>query len=562
MKRIEDAPTCSPSPSIAPDAPVNGNTGESSGGKWDDPDFSILDDRRGTLPEFPTEVFSPDCQAWLRRAATGAGVRVDHVAVPLLAVVSSLIGTARRIRATSSWLTPLTTWTAVVGSSGTGKTPGLDVIRNALSSIESASKYQKQIDELRRTHEKRTELAKSVLKQWKNSVEEAIEANKPAPDKPAAADDPGEFIMPRLFVSNVTIERVPAMLRARPRGILGIYDELAGLFLNMSRYSSGQDNEFWLEGWNGKRHVIERVGRSPEIVPHLLIGVTGGLQPDKLVRCFKGDEDGMYARFCFSWPEEPEFRLLTDDVQEVEPEIVNALTRIIDIKAETEGVFVPLAIPLTEEARQEFQQFLQFVHQEKRALDGRERDWLAKGSAHVLRLAGTLAMLDWAVSGGDEPKQIDLQFITAAVKLVRDYFWPHARAALRQIGLSERHANARKALRWIKARGKTTVGVIDIRRDALGQSIDAKQTEELLDSLVNAGWLRKATESTGGRPAHRWSVNFILHRGAESAGSAESSARNNEPLPTTDLSALSAFSACEREHIESAHGAVEGESKP
>jgi Protein of unknown function (DUF3987) len=135
------------------------------------------------------------------------------------------------------------------------------------------------------------------------------------------------------------------MLRARPRGILGIYDELAGLLLNMSRYSGGQDNEFWLESWNGKRYVIERVGRPPEIVPHLLIGVTGGLQPDKLVRCFKGDEDGMYARFCFSWPEEPEFRPLTDDVQEVEPEIVNALTRIINIQAESEGVFAPIAIP-------------------------------------------------------------------------------------------------------------------------------------------------------------------------------------------------------------------------
>ena len=545
MKRIEDASPWSPSSSIAHDATVNGNATEPDGGAWNDPDFSILDDRRGKLPKFPIEAFSPDCQAWLRRAAAGAGVTVDHVAVPLLGVISSLVGTARRIEATRSWLTPVTTWTAVVGLSGTGKTPGLDVLKNALALIEGASEYQKKINDLRRAHEKRAELAKSALKQWKKSVEESVEANTPAPDKPAAADDPGEFIVPRLFVSNVTIERVPAMLRARPRGILGIYDELAGLLLNMSRYSGGQDNEFWLESWNGKRYVIERVGRPPEIVPHLLIGVIGGLQPDKLVRCFKGDADGMYARFCFSWPEEPEFRPLTDDVQEVEPEIFNALTRIIHIQSETEGVFAPLAIPLTGEARREFQQFLQFVHREKRALDGRELDWLAKGSAHVLRLAGTLAYLDWAMAGGDEPKQIEAQFVTASVKLVRDYFWPHARAALRQIGLSERHANARKTLRWIRARGKTTVGVMDIRRDALGQSLDAEQTKELLESLVNAGWLRKTTESTRGRPAHRWSVNPILFMGAESAGSAESPLTSTAPVAKTDLSALSALSACE-----------------
>ena len=172
------------------------------------------------------------------------------------------------------------------------------------------------------------EKAKAELKQWEKQVNDAVEANKQIPSQPVAADAPGAFVVPRLFLSNVTIERVAALLEARPRGILGIYDELAGLLLNMSRYSSGQDNEFWLESWNGKRYVIERVGRPPDIIPHLLIGVVGGLQPDKLARCFKGDEDGMYARFCFAWPEEPGYQPLTDDVQEAEPEIINALGRI------------------------------------------------------------------------------------------------------------------------------------------------------------------------------------------------------------------------------------------
>jgi hypothetical protein len=100
---IEDAP------SIAPDALFNGNTGEPGSGTWADPDFSILDDRRGTLPEFPIDIFSPECQGWLKRGAAGAGATVDHVAVPLITVVSSLIGTACQVEATRSWRTPLTT---------------------------------------------------------------------------------------------------------------------------------------------------------------------------------------------------------------------------------------------------------------------------------------------------------------------------------------------------------------------------------------------------------------------------------------------------------------------
>ena len=109
-------------------------------------------------------------------------------------------------------------------------------------------------------------------------------------------------------------------------------DELASLFLNMGRYSSGQDNEFWLEAWNGQHYVVERMGR-PRSIDHLLIGMIGGFQPDKLARSFKGDSDGMHARVLFAWPQEPTFHSLTDDVTEVEPELINALSRIIDLPA-------------------------------------------------------------------------------------------------------------------------------------------------------------------------------------------------------------------------------------
>ena len=68
--------------------------------------------------------------------------------MPLLGIASSLVGTARRIRASRSWSEPLSMWVAVVGFSGTGKTPGLDVTRRALSLIERERKQE--IAELQR----------------------------------------------------------------------------------------------------------------------------------------------------------------------------------------------------------------------------------------------------------------------------------------------------------------------------------------------------------------------------------------------------------------------------
>ena len=498
---------------------------------WNDPDWSILDDRRGDLPDFPMGTLSDPCQKWVEGAAHGAGATPAHVAVPLLGIASSLIGTARRATPSRSWSQPMTIWTAVVGFSGTSKTPGIDASKRALSQIERDRRSR--IDNLRCAHEGRVEAAKAARAVWKKEVERAAKGKVVALDKyrdtvtsepvmPPAAVDPGPFVAPRLFVSNVTIERLAVLLKARPQGMLMLSDELAGLFLNMSRYSGGQDNEFWLEAWNGSAYTVERMGRPPISVDHLLVGVVGGLQPDKLARSFRGDLDGMYARVLFSWPVEPPYRPLTNEVAEIEPEIVNALTRIIDLVDEKKDAFAPRNIPLSPEAVAAFEQFRKFQHRGKNALDGREQEWWAKSSGHVLRLAGTLSYLTWAWVGGAEPERIEVDFVQAAVQLVRDYFWPHSRAALRQIGLNERHANARRLLRWIRAHNRREISLKDARREALGQSLDAGQTQELINGLVKAEWLRKTTTQTDGRPIHRWEVNpKLFATNAESAETAE-----------------------------------------
>jgi hypothetical protein len=432
--------------------------------------------------------------------------------IPLLGIASALIGTARRVKASGSWSEPFTTWSGVIGFSGSGKTPGLDVIQRALSKIEHARKAR--LTELQRKHETNVERARAAYKLWKEQVAEAVQAGMPAPPMPGDADVPNEFVAPRLFITDHTVEKLAVLLQARPRGILLIRDELAGLFLNLSRYSSGSDREFWCEAWNGKYYVVERMGRPTVAVDHLLVGLVGGFQPDKLARSFKGDCDGLYARLCFGWPEEPAYQPLTDNVEEVEPEFENTLVRLIDLPGEEEGELIITPVPLSATAREAFEQFRQSVHREKAALEGREREWWAKAPPHVLRLAGTVAYLDWARRTASqpfllqEPNHIEKRFVEAAIQLVRDYFWPHSRAALRQIGLSERHANARRLLRWISANSRSDeLSREEIRRYALGKTLDADGTQQLLDDLVRAGWLRPVTNTTTGRPNRRWVAN-------------------------------------------------------
>jgi hypothetical protein len=492
---------------------------------FDDPDWSILDDRRGKLPEFPLPVFSEKIQELIRRTAKGAGVTPAHIAVPLIGIVSGLIGTARRVKATSSWLQPLTCWTVVVGFSGTGKTPGLNVTRRVLKEVERLNKRAD--DERKRRHETKKAEAEAARKKWQNDVKEAVESGLPAAPIPAHADDPGKFVPIRLSVSDGTIERLAELLQARPQGIVLVRDELAALFTNMSRYSGGQDNEFWLESWNGDSYTVERMQRTLH-VDHLLIGTVGGMQPDKLVRSFEGDQDGMYGRVLYAWPPEPEWTGLNDDATEIDTDIFNIISRILTLAEFTEeGDLIPRFIGLDPEAAAEFAQFAQFAHQEKSAFEGREREWFAKATAHVLRLAGTLTYVEWALTTDTtKPMAVNRTTLQAAITLVRDYFWPHARACLRQIGLTERHADARRALRWIRAQRKSEVSLMGIRRHALNEQLDEKQTEDVLAHLEQAGWVRKHKKPSGpagGKPVVRWEVNPILfsNPGAETAETAE-----------------------------------------
>jgi hypothetical protein len=486
---------------------------------WVTPDESLLEDRRGELPEFPCDVFPLPLSSWLLRASRGAGVRIDHIAVPMLGVASSLIGKARRVQASSSWIEPTTIWACIVGQSGDRKTPGLRVILRALDRIEEENSPQQR--EAEHAHQVRAEKAKAVLKAWRKACHEALSAKPPRepPPMPSEAVDPGNFIYPSLYVQDSTIQRLAKLCEVRPRGMMQIRDELSGLFAGMARQSGARG--FFLECWNGEKHIVERVDTKRSLtVPNLLVGVIGGFQPDKLARAFSGDEDGMYARFLFGWPATPAYAPLSDAIGEVDPVFQGVLTKLIRLPDEdARGQFAPRIIPLSRDARDRFEDYRVWVDGVKRGLDGREQQWLVKSESQVLRLASTLTYLDWAslgdesgtgvgrISAGMEPDEVPGSCMVAATRLLCEYFWPHARAALRQIGLTDRHRHLRRALRWIKANGRTEVSLKDLRREAFGGAVDAEQTRDLIDRLVTAGWLRPEKTDTGGRPLERWHVN-------------------------------------------------------
>ena len=479
-----------------------------STGSWEEPDSSILDDRRGELPDLPAAAISSAIVEWIDAAAQGAGVTAEHVATPFFGVASGLLGIARRVQATRSWRTPATMWACLIGQSGSGKTPAIDVTKRVLSFIER--NRASEIVALQLAHDTRQEAAKAVLKRWKEQVAEAVEAGRPPPPKPEQASDIKPFVAPRLYVNDPTIERLAPLLEARPRGIIYIADELARLFLNMNRYSNGSDREFWLEAWDGKSFVVERqIGhRSPcricwseswaDSNPTRCAGHSRGTPmgsmrdsstPGRKSRPTPGRPTASRrssrkssTRLPGDATAGPGRRILFPPQRRAGAGRLRGLRRLCRLCAPREG-----------RARRAGARILL---QRDRACAAACGDAGFSGLV-VDRRAGAAGNRTAPHRGGGDA-------------------FPGLLLAARQ-GRTAADGNHRQArrrpagLRWIKANHKTEVAREEVRVEALGKRHDADQAQTIINSLVRGGWLRERTVPTAGRYAKRWDVNPQLH---------------------------------------------------
>ena len=253
----------------------------------------------------------------------------------------------------------------------------------------------------------------------------------------------------------------------------------------------------------------------------------------------------MHARLLFSWPAEPPYRELSDEIRDIEPGVYNAFVRLVDLPAGTGEVLETRTLGFTTEAKVELKSFRYTHHNGKHALDGQSVNGGQRSVAGAPP-RGVLTYLEWVgpTYPGNPLPSIRSPRGGGSRSLPprrsgREYFWPHARACIRQIGLSDRHVETRRILRWLKATGTTEVSLKDIRRTVLSQRFDADQTQELIDQLVRAGWLsranhynrRAAATEMGGQPM---SVLSLI-RSAGSAGTPHRDGKTPGPSTSADF---------------------------
>src|SRR5713101_409384 len=440
---------------------------------WPAVEPGLLEEGRPKLPAFPLKVFPRQWREWVSDAAQWAGSSEDYVAQALLASVAGLCGQGVSARITEAWSEPVILWQALVGGPSSGKTPALEWLRRPLGTVER------------------------VL---------AREGGAP------------------VVVSDAALPALEKAVARRPQGVLLWRDEPTAWLAGLGRKSRRDESRRgpFLDTWGA---IGLPWGRDPSTslrAGKTAVSIVGSLDPERLDAALEGTGDGLAARFLYVWPGPAPYRSLRTLKPVREDEAVNALQRIARAVGTPEK---PLVLAFEDQAVTIFDTCLERLHGETLWAEGLLAGWLGKGRGTVARLAAVLALLDWTANrpgNAPPPGIITAQHLHAAWDLWERYYRPHAQAVFDRAGPADRarqsqhqaRQHARRVIGWIRARGATEISREEVRREALGQRVNAAGADEVILALEQAGVLREVDDEEDypgpGRPARRWQVNPAL----------------------------------------------------
>ncbi len=447
-----------------------------------DPELAPIREKRLRFETFPLEVFPKELQTYCKEAGDSLGADPSWIAVPMLSVLSAAVGNSYRIQLKNKRVLPAAIWTAVVGSSGCGKSPAL---KFAWGPVQDRQK-------------KPLRDYQSEKKKWGK-----------------AQDGPPPVAPTRFTTDDATIEALVGLLQDNPRGLLLARDELAGLF-DFGRYSNGGDGGAvvakFLEIWNGGQVLVDRKGGGTEFVDKASVAVAGGIQPKTLKKVMKPShrDNGLAARFLFVRPPERaadwyEAEISDDAAWDYE----GVLDRLYKLRYASMFDESPdpstLVVDKDSPAKEALAQFIREHGQEKADLEEDLAAAWQKLEDYAGRFALVLQLSKWAAEGGTvpPPKVADLDSMEGGITLAR-WFGNEAKRLYREFKKTNKDDLRDSLLEHLEkhpletARDCQNGGPPALRKDR-------PKIDELLGELCNEGAIRKL-KPIGRSPLSRYEV--------------------------------------------------------
>lgn len=433
-----------------------------------------------------------------------------------LAVVAACVQKRFQVSRTPEHVEPLALWTATGLPPASRKTAVVNAFTGPLTAwekerSETEKRERGRIAGIREATEAKIKAlqaqagkADNVIDR-NNLIEQACQLDEEMPDP---------LTPPRIFTSDVTPERLQALMMEQGERMALLSDE-GGVFSVMAGlYNGGKANiDIFLKGHAGSAVRVDRQSRTAHLdEPALTFGLC--IQPDIIQRLsetsFRGN--GCLARFLFCLPvsnigtRTAHSIPMLESVKAAYQEGINTLLNVSPVQNEF-GKEQARTITLDHGAAQAWEAFFNFM--ESKMGEGRElesiQDWAGKLAGAALRIAGIMAI----VEQGEAAKIVTEATMVKALDLC-ELLITHAQAAFDLMDGDDSHHDAKHIFKWLLDKRALTFKQADVYRE-LRRFNDADRLTRALKALIARHIISEPMKNrTLGRPSITYDVNPLI----------------------------------------------------
>ena len=455
---------------------------------------------------FPVDALPAPIARFVRSVAGATSTDPSWAALAALVVMAGCIGNRVAVKLKRGWVEPAILWAALVGKSGSIKSIVLRLVTRPLVELfkiqreEFATKKSEYAIDMERHNVEMTK--------WKKEQKDG-----PPKDPPLEPEKPKEK---RVLVSDVTIEKLAALLGENPLGLLVVRDELAGLVNSFDRYAGGKgsDLQAWLSMNDGSALLVDRKTDGSTFVERASVSLLGTIQPFTLESVFGvlEREAGLLARILLACPpERPALWTdedLPDDVAATWQDLLAALLALEPALDDADRPR-PRLIGLANDAKELFVSWHdRHAHEIAASGDDHLRSHWSKLKGTCARIALLFACAD-AVDGKNV-SLVSYEHIERAIR-VTEWLKQESARVYSGLGRSKEDRDRHRLLEWIVRRGGT-VTVRDLTHGCWEYRGHSEAARAVLDELVKmgvGGWEHPATKPAVGRPPEKFELKRI-----------------------------------------------------
>ncbi|MDB2421867.1 YfjI family protein [Paracoccaceae bacterium] len=460
------------------------------------------------VPTFDIKMLPDILVPFVKDVSERMGQPADFVAIPLMISAAAALGSRWAVCPKTfdkSWRESAVLWGGVVARSGAKKSPCISIATKPIQNIEQGLDQDYQ-------------LAHSFYLSAKKQYDTSAKNSKgSSPTGPA----PVEPKRQRAIVQDASYQKVTQMMSDSPCGLLGLYDEIAGLIASWD--SNGQETarSFYLTAWNGNQpYTVDRIERGTSRIERAFLCIVGGVQPSVLAQYIQGAKsggkgnDGLVQRFqLLTYPD------LDTGLKEVdraadetaEKAAYNAIVDLRSLNAAKLGLeplngdnrailhFAPDAQKLFDQVR---------VKIDKQAVSDKEDEIMASHLSKMPATIAKLAMLIHLLDRGTGPITL---VATEKAAMWRVYLYKHAKRIYGSAEIGSIQLVSMLGEKLIASAIKEPFTAREIERKGWSGLTDRKLVEDALAELEEAGWIRgTASDTRTGRPTKFYNLNPAL----------------------------------------------------